>query len=404
MFIRPYRSIDFKSFLIGTGLFMVAFVIYKCKNPEVASDYHSIEPVAIHKNGKAFAGSASCIPCHAHIYDTQINTAHFKTSALADSSKIKGSFELGKNTFTLNDRVQFTMMATDSGYYQRANFIHNQLELFNLKVDVVFGSGTKGQSYLSWDKDALLQLQTSYLTKADRWTSSPGVKELSSPKRATGRCIECHSTYAKNTTSNIAGNGFDKDQIIYGIDCERCHGPSAKHVGYHQKNPTAKVSKYMVKHKALSRQQRLDACALCHSGGRKQIRPPFSFLVGDDLDKFSIPGTKEDNTSLDVHGNQYELLTRSLCFEKSEKMDCSTCHDPHKNERGNTRVFNRRCIGCHTLPEVSCTIDGQTMNTQKDNCISCHMPLIPSSSMVMQLDSVQTAVEVRTHLIDIYPQ
>lgn len=403
MFTHPYQSGIFKSILIGIVLSFAVFAIYNCKNPEVASDYYIIEPVAVHENGKAFVGSTSCIPCHTDIYNTHINTAHFKTSALADSSKIKGSFELGKNTFTLNDRVMFTMMATDSGFYQQANFIHNQLELFNLPVDIVFGSGTKGQSYLSWENDELLQLQTSYFTPANRWTSSPGLKQLTSPRPVIARCFECHSTYAKNSTPDKKGNRFDKNQIVYGIDCERCHGPSAKHVGYHQKNPDAKLSKYMAKQGMLSKQQRLDACALCHSGGRKQIQPPFSFLVGDDLNKFSISDTKENETSLDVHGNQYELLTSSACFKKSQIMDCNTCHDPHKNERGNNQVFNQKCIGCHTLPEISCKIDQRTMNAQMANCISCHMPLIPSSSMVMQLDSIKAAVEVRTHLIDIYP-
>jgi hypothetical protein len=35
------------------------------------------------------------------------------------------------------------------------------------------------------------------------------------------------------------------------------------------------------------------------------------------------------------------------------------------------------------------------------DCIACHMPLVPSKSMVIQIDSVKTAVKVRTHNIAI---
>ncbi|MEL6304632.1 MAG: hypothetical protein AAFQ20_07565, partial [Bacteroidota bacterium] len=156
-----HRAFPFKKIVVGALLLLIYFLTYQCKNPNIASDYYDIEPVAVHKNGQAFAGSTSCIDCHSDIYDTHLKTAHFNTSTLADSTTIKGSFEIGRNTHFLNNRVQFMMIETDSGFYQKANFIHNQLELFNLKMDVVIGSGTKGQSYLNWQGDELFQIQTS---------------------------------------------------------------------------------------------------------------------------------------------------------------------------------------------------------------------------------------------------
>ena len=403
MYAPNPKKAPFKKYLIGALSLFLFFLIYHCKNPDITSDYYAIEPIAIHENGKGFAGSTSCIPCHTDIYNTYIETAHFNTSAVADSTTIKGSFEPDRNTYKLNNRVLFTLIETDSGFYQKANFIHNKLELFYDKMDVVIGSGTKGQSYLNWKDETLFQLHTSYFTPTDSWTQSPGLKELRSPRPVISRCLECHTTYANSISSDKKGNRFDRNEIIYGIDCERCHGPSAKHVGYHQKNPAATNPKYITHLTSLSRQQRLDACALCHSGGRKPIQPPFTFLVGDDLTQFSSPEITKEDTPLDVHGNQYELLTRSACFKKSENMDCITCHNPHKIERGNTKSFNEKCIGCHTSPKTVCKAEEAAMSLNSNNCISCHMPLFPSSTMIMQLDSSKIAVEVRTHLIGIYP-
>ncbi|MEO1487152.1 MAG: hypothetical protein AAFU57_15505 [Bacteroidota bacterium] len=95
---------------------------YQCKNPNVASDYYDIEPIAVHKNGQAFAGSTSCIACHSDIYKTHLKTAHFNTSTLADATTIKGSFEIGRNTHILNNRVEFKMIETDSGFLSESEF------------------------------------------------------------------------------------------------------------------------------------------------------------------------------------------------------------------------------------------------------------------------------------------
>ena len=147
--MTSHRAFPLKKIVVGAVLLLVYFLTYQCKNPNIASDYQDVEPVALHKNGQTFAGSTSCIACHSDIYDTHLKTAHFNTSTLADSTAIKGRFEIGRNTHVLNNRVEFKMMETDSGFYQKASFIHNHLELFNLKMDMVIGSGTKGQSYLN---------------------------------------------------------------------------------------------------------------------------------------------------------------------------------------------------------------------------------------------------------------
>jgi hypothetical protein len=59
--------------------------------------------------------------------------------------------------------------------------------------------------------------------------------------------------------------------------------------------------------------------------------------VGDKLDDFSSANYSPDSVAvLDVHGNQYGLLTASKCFKMSAEMDCSSCHDPHKTKKFKT--------------------------------------------------------------------
>ena len=222
----------------------------------------------------------------------------------------------------------------------------------------------------------------------------------------TDDCLKCHVTFAKNQDESGFKNLYDRDQMILGIDCERCHGPSEKHVIFHRTNPDATSSNFIDSYRNYSRQQRLDACAVCHSGLQaQQIKGnPFSFIAGDTLASYS-KNYKNNNakTKLDVHGNQMGLLSESACFVNSEKMDCMTCHNPHSNQRGDTASFNLKCIGCHDLNKINAVVDSKDHNSLV-NCISCHMPLIPSAVMKMKLEdnSEEIPVYIRTHLIGIY--
>ncbi|HEY4156086.1 MAG TPA: multiheme c-type cytochrome [Puia sp.] len=353
-----------------------------------------------------YAGSASCKNCHKDIYDAQLLTAHYMDSRPALEKFIKGSFKKPKNRFRLNKFTEVVMNKTDSGFFQSA-FINDILfrqEAFGM----VIGSGRKGQSYLYWDGGRMFQLPVSYFTPLNSWCNSPGYNNLEAyfNKAISGRCIECHSTYAKTTIDPDGVTRFDSSSIIYGIDCERCHGPSAAHVEFHLKNPNEKQARFVIDPKSLSRERRMDACALCHSGFRKEKLPPFSFLTGDQLDDFSTPDYKEENSStLDVHGNQFGLLTSSKCF-KSSRMDCSSCHDTHHNEVNNTLLFSSRCMNCHKehSPDA-CTFNPPKGLILSNNCVDCHMPLLASRKIFLQMDDPQksTADLVRTHRIAIYP-
>jgi Cytochrome c554 and c-prime len=271
----------------------------------------------------------------------------------------------------------------------------------------VIGSGRKGQSFLYWNENKLFQLPVSYYSAANAWCNSPGYPAtlISFDRQVNAQCLECHATFARESSSPDAGSGFDKPKIIYGIQCERCHGDPGRHITYYQDHPADTLARFIITAGRLTRQQRLDACALCHSGLRKETRPPFSFTVGDTLDDFSIPAYDPDSTAaLDVHGNQYGLLTSSKCFRLSQ-MDCASCHNVHNDEHAKPALFSQRCLTCHgsNSPDT-CTLHERKGIALQDNCIDCHMPLLPSKKIFLQLSDGQrsTADYVRTHRIAVY--
>lgn len=201
---------------------------------------------------------------------------------------------------------------------------------------------------------------------------------------------------------------YDKNSLILGIDCERCHGPAANHVNYQLDNPDDKKGKYITTYASLTRAQKMDMCAVCHSGNKDRlIRNIFAFKSGDTLANFKetvLYQQAVDTAKLDVHGNQNQLLASSKCFLNSN-MDCATCHDVHVNNRQNLAIYSQKCISCHSTANHNfCPMAASIGGMIKSNCIDCHMPARPSNII-----AVETAGKgkispymVRTHHIAVY--
>jgi len=351
-----------------------------------------------------YAGSASCMKCHKAIYDSFAGTAHYLTSRPAAPAFIKGSVEKGQNQFSFNQFINVKMEKKDSSFFQTV-YINGEASRSE-SMDIVVGSGRKGQTFLYWKENALFQLPISYYVPAKSWCNSPGFP-ADMPRftrNVSGRCLECHGSRAFIETYERT-DYFDKNSIVYGVDCERCHGPSANHVVFHNANPEEKTASYILQKKNLGRQQNLDLCALCHSGIRNAIKPPFSYQAGDKLAEFSLPRYSEDSTAtLDVHGNQYGLLSSSKCFKNSQ-MTCSSCHNVHGQEINQPVLFSQRCINCHNPGNAkTCTVKPIAGMVLSNNCIDCHMPSMPSKAIFLQTAEADksSADFVRSHRIAIY--
>lgn len=400
-----------KTQYVTIGILVVVFFAAKMctSRPEGAAMYD--------KYGHAFAGSAACKSCHSAIYASHLGTAHYHDSRPATAAaSIKGSFDSGRNRFVFNPSTAVLMEKRGNRFYQTA-YVRGQ-KTASEAMDIVIGSGRKGQTYLYYGPGGkLFQLPISWSAATDGWCNSPGYypDSIRYNREVNAYCLECHATFAASTP----GGADDEDQvdpsrILYGIDCERCHGPGAEHIRYQAAHPADKKGRYILNARNLSRQQRLDACALCHSGLGVPLKPAFTFRVGDTLRQFYQPGLQTASAAgPEVHGNQYGLLISSKCFQHSG-MDCSTCHNVHVREAGNLKLFSSRCMTCHNaVTHDTCTVRGMAGLVLRDNCIDCHMPAQASRKIALQgsgssQDLLSGAVKaspalVRTHRIAIYP-
>jgi len=351
-----------------------------------------------------FAGIETCAKCHPAETNAYAHTAHFFTSQQAGLHSIKGSFKKGENRFSYAaDKIVYLEKQKDSLYQV---YYHKGKKVVQRRFDIVIGSGTKGQTYLSWIDDHLIELPVSYFTQVQQWANSPGypLSPIIFNRPVTARCLECHSTFAQTINYNPdIPPVFDSTKMILTVSCEKCHGPAARHVAYHSTHANDTVGMFIVKPSQLSRQLALDVCAVCHSGRLEEKKPPFQFVAGDSLSSyFEATDAAKKTGVMDVHGNQLGILSASKCFRLSKTMTCITCHNPHKNERGNTAVFSQRCMSCHQ--EQHKTIEGLSNETLVNNCIDCHMPLQESTSISFFLQGKEQPVNalMRTHFIKVY--
>lgn len=401
----------------------VVALLSRCMSPGAAKD---TDP-----RGAGYAGMAACLDCHKGIGGSYMHTAHALTSRVADIHTVAGPFGRertegrasgGDNEFIYDAGHRVIMEERDSGLFQVAVTARGREAH---RFDIAIGSGRKAQTYLYWRGDGVFQLPVSYFVTEHSWANSPYYPPDSIWfGRAVGvGCFECHSSYI-GTKAMLHKNFFegtpqyDRATIVYGIDCERCHGPGALHVAWQQAHPEDTVARYMARFAGLTRQQRLDVCAVCHSGAHSgQLRSVFHFKPGDTLANyyFADPRMTKAPENTDVHGNQYELLVASQCYLQSKTLECGSCHDVHVRERENLAVFATRCMNCH-VPGAGhaggeaapfCKLAGKVdQSFLISNCIDCHMPARASAriTMLTQTQKDPIADLVRSHYITVYPE
>ncbi len=347
-----------------------------------------------------------CGKCHQENYTGFLLTSHARTSMEPRTDTIPGSFEPGRNTLKTRDpHLWFTMTKDQAGFYQELTVEKDLVRYeYRRSIDLVIGSGNHGQGYLSWEGDHLYQMHVSYLKEMDQWVNSPGLyidgtADFARP--VPGRCLDCHATWFAEDVKSI--NRFDRSNYVLGVTCVRCHGPGHEHTAYHLEFPDADVGKQIVNPARLSRERINELCAQCHSSG-EPLAPAFAYRPGEPLSAYlELDLSADDSGNEDPHSaNQLARLMKSECYRQTETLTCITCHNPHRNQRGDTAGYSKGCHQCHA-PE-SCTERSVTGSAIDDRCVECHMPSRRDAQVRIEMASGTVTALIRDHLIGNWPE
>jgi len=369
---------------------------------------------------RGFVGDSACKACHQSEFESYLSTRHHLDSALPSAETIHGHFDAGRDTMaSLDPGVSFRMTTKGGAFYESSlEGSPGHQSAHTERIDVVIGSGRKGQTYLYWRGDELFELPVSYWTALDRWVNSPGYVDGTADfgRAITPRCMECHASFIQELDAGSkTGFHYARASLATGISCERCHGAGAEHVrlqsatagaptspagsGRGVGSAAAAATTNKMPPLGFERDRQVEICAQCHGGIGKNLSPAFSFKPGEALGQ-KVSLELNPLARVDVHGNQVALLEKSRCFQSSASMTCSTCHNSHEPEH-EAASYSDKCLTCHKAS--ACPTFSKMATPTVTNCVDCHMPLQESNSLRVDLEDQQVPIKVRNHWIRVYP-
>ncbi|MGA7753218.1 MAG: c-type cytochrome, partial [Candidatus Sulfotelmatobacter sp.] len=182
-------------------------------------------------------------------------------------------------------------------------------------------------------------------------------------------CVFCHA----GSALHVSGTDNQYRSPVFpaeAISCERCHGPTEKHLA----DPRAGT---IVNPAKLEPGARDSICEQCHLMGVTRVLNP-----GREFRDFQ-PGQRLESTFTTYHDvlpanvapgtfkviSHVEQLALSTCARSSQgRLWCGTCHDPHNKPAQPVEYYRSRCLTCHT-GKFPAAHPGT-----ESNCIGCHMP------------------------------
>ena len=372
-------------------------------NAVSASGTNDVEPLYMRQEGAAifplvqkhamaatkeekdqWVGATVCGECHESNYRSAVHTSHYKTSSFPNATNLLGSFD-GPHSWmaTANPSVKCRMFREGDRYYQAVH--SNGEENYRAAIDLIIGSGKMAQTFGTWMKDDLYELPLTSLQPDGRWVNSPGYPDgvaLYNRPINTG-CLKCHATGFLAEGDGDFSNRYKSRHVVAGITCERCHGLGGKHVAYHRANPDEKFAKHIIDPRKLTLSESHELCSQCHGG-----------LKGIDSEMHK-PGVHSNN--------QLPRMKKSKCYTASGGMNCVICHNPHRLERGNNRLFAQRCQTCHKVEDCG-AVTPERRQHFSENCAECHMKKQTITDISFQTREGKVEVEMVDHFIRVFDE
>jgi tetratricopeptide (TPR) repeat protein len=311
---------------------------------------------------------AACARCHAQI------SAAWKSTPMAHASGPAAEGFIPADLTHAASGVHYRI-SLDQGQvwlsYQRPNAAParalngRQLLLFYL------GSGRRGRTYLFERGGYWYEIPINWYAKKQMWDMTPhflGTHEMPFTLPVDPGCLHCHASNVQESLpdarNHFSGPPFPRG----GVTCESCHGDPSQHLAHNGKGAILNPAK-------LDPVRRDSVCLECHLEGEVAVvregHKLAAFQPGDDLFKDAV--YFEDGRKAGPGGratSQWESLLQSACKRASgDRLNCTTCHDPHSSVavEDRARYYRSRCLACHAGL-------GSGHHDENPDCTSCHMP------------------------------
>jgi hypothetical protein len=318
--------------------------------------------------------SDRCAACHSGQAESLRQAPHSVTLQPGSSEAVRTLFDRLEYRNPDVDSVTDRFEVRDQSLWRRSTALPDAVP-----IDWVFGSGRHARTPVTVFKEhdggiEIVEHRLSFypgigldltLGNSDASLRRPGWhgvgNRLSSVDAAD--CFGCHSSWLPENQGHL-----DLSRIRAGVQCSRCHQEGEAHID------AANAGKTNLNHPLWSELSPLDSirrCGECHR--RDDQMTPFELRTTNPLlVRFAPAG-----------------LSQSRCFTRQDRLapaasgaklrlDCITCHDPHRPAETNPQYYVDRCLNCHneqTRPAIVCLVE-----SRPQNCLDCHMPRVEVQS------------------------
>jgi len=302
--------------------------------------------------GAPATDSSLCISCHRAQAGEQPHTSMARALSRVGESEIlrsnpKLTFREGDYSYQIaNDGAAITYTVTDGN------------ETLRVPLQWSFGLGTAGQTYVYQRRGQWYETRLSYYQAIRGLDLTPGHKPAlpRSLEDAAGRFLDASETprcFGCHATNAVVEGRLSLAGITPGVQCERCHGPAAKHVEA-MKTGDLKAAA-MPKLGKLPAEDLSNFCGQCHrTWAEVAMNGPHDI----------------NNVRFQPYG-----LTNSRCYDPADpRIRCVACHDPHREVVKSAAAYDPKCLACHGGSDANSPAKAKPCPSANKNCVTCHMP------------------------------
>jgi len=336
----------------------------------------------------AYAPSGECKTCHVAIAQSYQHVAMARSLYRPTRGNVIEDYTRNNHIYHPASERHYRMVERQGNFYQQRYQLDErgrEINFLEVEITYVIGSGNHARSYLHLSPTGeATELPVTWYSQEHRWGMSPGYDRPRHPDFS--RPIDYACMFCHDATPNLA-RGADRygsvprfpQELPEGIDCQRCHGPGARHIELASSGRAKpeQIREAIVQPAKLSPELQMDVCQQCHlettSAKLPQAvarfnRPAYSFRpgqrLGDLLVHFDHPPDAGREEKFEIVSAAYRLR-KSMCYQKSGgRLTCISCHDPHRPPGDSSNV----CRTCHSQ------VTQPHPDLASSNCAGCHMP------------------------------
>ena len=331
------------------------------------------------QNEEFYAGSQSCMACHAEQFKDWKTSQHAGAARPFDSGLDAGDFEPGHEVKYGSVESAIRL----AGELPEVTTLGPSGEIESFEPEAVIAIEPLKQYVVPFEGGRMQVLDLAFDPEKHEWFNVYGEEDRRSEEWGfwtnrgmnwNSQCAYCHMTNLEKNY-DLEADTYSTTWSEWGVSCEQCHGPMGQHAKLGGPVANPKISKELVA-------ETMSSCASCHTR-REELTG--AFTAGELFYDHYRP-TLPSNANIYYPDGQileedFEYGSFILSKMHNSGVTCLDCHNPHSGKLVLPLALNRLCMSCHGEPSLKLGTpminptahSHHTEWSTGNSCVECHM-------------------------------